>query len=337
MKLLQMRGIHKRFPSGHDWLGRPTGFVSALVDVDIDIYAGETLALVGESGSGKSTLARLLLQLTPADAGSIELDGETLIGLRGERLLAMRRRMQMIFQDPYSSLDPTLHIRDILAEPLRVHRLAPIDDGRLSGLLAEVGLPAQFLGRMPHELSGGQRQRVAIARALAIEPDLIACDEIVSALDVSTRAQIINLLRTLQARRGLSMLFITHDLSIVPHVAQRVAVIYLGRIVEHGFVDAIFARPAHPYTESLLAAVPVANPRSGRRSWKLVQETDGLTETRPEEGCVYRPRCGIAISSCAREIPALAEFDGRTVACHARVPDRRTPNNSLLHGAEPVA
>ena len=332
-----IRDRHKRFPVGHDWLGRPTSFVPAVVDVDLDIRAGETLALVGESGSGKSTIARLLLQLTPADAGSIELDGAPLIGLRGERLLAMRRRMQMIFQDPYSSLDPSLHIRDILAEPLRVHRLAPIDDARLAGLLAEVGLPAQFLGRMPHELSGGQRQRVAIARALAIEPELIACDEIVSALDVSTRAQIINLLRALQAGRGLSMLFITHDLSIVPHVAQRVAVIYLGRIVEQGPVDAIFARPAHPYTEALLDAVPVANPRSGRRSWKLVREGAGLADARPEQGCVYRLRCGIAISRCASEVPAIAEFDGRAVACHARSGARPEPDNRLEHDPQRAA
>ena len=337
MKHLRLRGLHKRFPVGHDWLGRPTRYMPAVVDVDLDIRAGETLALVGESGSGKSTLARLLLQLTPADAGSIELDGESLIGLRGERLLAMRRRMQMIFQDPYSSLDPSLHIRDILAEPLRVHHLGPIDDARLAHLLAEVGLPAQFLGRMPHELSGGQRQRVAIARALAIEPELIACDEIVSALDVSTRAQIINLLRALQAGRGLSMLFITHDLSIVPHVAQRVAVIYLGRIVEQGAVDAIFARPAHPYTEALLAAVPVANPRSGRRSWKLAREADGLAESRPEQGCVYRPRCAMATSRCASEAPAIVEWDGRLVACHARPGARPEPDNMQRHGAARAA
>jgi ABC-type glutathione transport system ATPase component len=234
--------------------------VDAVADVNLEIGSGETLALVGESGSGKSTIARLILQLIRPDAGSIELDGESLVGIGGERLRRMRRRLQMIFQDPYSSLDPSLSVRDIISEPLRVHHDGPVAPRQLEQLLSDVGLPASFLERMPHELSGGQRQRIAIARALAVEPEFLACDEIVSALDVSTRAQILNLLRSLQIARGVSMLFITHDLAIVPFIARRVAVIYLGRIVEEGTVDEVFSRPQHSYTQALLAAVPVPDP-----------------------------------------------------------------------------
>ena len=250
MKSLRVRNLRKRFHS-----------VEAVRGVDLDLLPGETLALVGESGSGKSTIARLVLQLIAPDAGSIELDDSPLLGLRGERLRAMRRRLQMIFQDPYGSLDPTLSIRQVLAEPFRVHfRRRPGQD-ELGRLLADVGLSEGLVERMPHELSGGQRQRVAIARALAVQPEFIACDEVVSALDVSTRAQILTLLRSLQRSRGLSMLFITHDLSIVPYIAERVAVIHRGEIVERGEVDEVFSRPAHPYTQALLAAVPVPDPR----------------------------------------------------------------------------
>ena len=261
MRELRIRNLHKSFVLGRDWLGRPSRHADAVQGVDFDVRAGETLALVGESGSGKSTIARLILQLVQPDSGSIELDGTSLIGLRRDELRKMRRRLQMIFQDPYGSLDPTLSIHDILSEPIRVHfggRAAP---GKLEKLLSDVGLPASFLGRMPHALSGGQRQRVAIARALAVEPEFLVCDEIVSALDVSTRAQILNLTRSLQRERGVSMLFITHDLATVPYIAQRVAVIYLGKIVEEGSVAQVFSRPAHPYTRALLAAVPVPQPR----------------------------------------------------------------------------
>ena len=250
MKSLRVRNLRKRFH-----------LVEAVRGVDLDLLPGETLALVGESGSGKSTIARLVLQLIAPDAGSIELDGRSLLGLRGEALRAMRRRLQMIFQDPYGSLDPTLSIRQVLTEPFRVHfRRRPTHD-ELERLLGDVGLSAALLERMPHELSGGQRQRVAIARALAVQPEFIACDEVVSALDVSTRAQILVLLRSLQRSRGLSMLFITHDLAIVPYIAQRVAVIYRGEIVERGEVDGIFSRPQHAYTQALLASVPVPDPR----------------------------------------------------------------------------
>jgi ABC-type glutathione transport system ATPase component len=260
MKQLLVRGLRKSFPVKYDWLGRPSRFVDAIADVDLEINGGETLALVGESGSGKSTVARLILQLIRPDAGSVEFDGEQLISLRGEEMRRMRRRLQIIFQDPYSSLDPSLSIRDILSEPFRVHHQESAAPKQLEKLLEDVGLPGSFLTRMPHELSGGQRQRVAIARALAVEPEFIACDEIVSALDVSTRAQILNLLSALQAARGVSMLFITHDLAIVPFIARRVAVIYLGRIVEQGTVDEVFSRPQHAYTKALLAAVPVPDP-----------------------------------------------------------------------------
>ena len=269
MKRLQMRGLRKSFPVSTGLFGRPSRYVDAVRDVELEILGGETVALVGESGSGKSTVARLVLQLITPDAGNVELDGEPLLGLRGTALRRMRRRLQMIFQDPYSSLDPTLSVGDILAEPLRVHHggSAAHDRGALERLLEDVGLPPEFLHRMPHELSGGQRQRVAIARALAVRPEFIVCDEIVSALDVSTRAQILTLLRALQSEHGLSLLFITHDLSIVPYVASRVAVMYLGRIVEMGTVEEVFNHPAHPYTAALLEAIPVLDPLAARRSW----------------------------------------------------------------------
>ena len=250
MKSLTVRNLRKRFAA-----------TEAVRGVDLDLLPGETLALVGESGSGKSTIARLVLQLIAPDAGSIELDGQSLVGLRGGALRAMRRRLQMIFQDPYGSLDPTLSVRQILAEPFRVHFRRRPGQAELERLLGDVGLSVALLERMPHELSGGQRQRVAIARALAVQPEFIACDEVVSALDVSTRAQILVLLRSLQRSRSLSMLFITHDLAIVPYIAQRVAVIHRGEIVERGEVDSVFSRPAHPYTQALLAAVPVPDPR----------------------------------------------------------------------------
>jgi ABC-type glutathione transport system ATPase component len=250
VKSLSVRNLRKRF-----------GSTEAVRGVDLDLLPGETLALVGESGSGKSTIARLVLQLIAPDSGSIDLDGQSLVGLRGDALRAMRRRMQMIFQDPYGSLDPTLSIRQVLAEPFRVHFHRRPTQDELERLLADVGLSAALLDRMPHELSGGQRQRVAIARALAVQPEFIACDEVVSALDVSTRAQILTLLRALQRSRGLSMLFITHDLAIVPYIARRVAVIHHGEIVERGEVDEIFSRPQHAYTQALLAAVPAPDPR----------------------------------------------------------------------------
>jgi oligopeptide transport system ATP-binding protein len=250
MKSLRVRALRKSF-----------GTVQAVRGVDLDIEAGETLALVGESGSGKSTIARLVLQLVAPDSGSIDLDERPLLGLRGDALRAMRRQLQMIFQDPYGSLDPTLTIRQVLAEPFRVHFRRRPERAELERLLADVGLSPVLLERAPHELSGGQRQRVAIARALAVQPEFIACDEIVSALDVSTRAQILTLMRKLQREHHLSMLFITHDLAIVPYIAQRVAVIYRGEIVERGSVEEVFSRPAHPYTKALLEAVPIPDPR----------------------------------------------------------------------------
>jgi len=316
MRTLRATGLVKRFATAHDWIGRAREWQTVIDQVDLEIAGGETVALVGESGSGKSTLARLLLRLIDTDAGAIELDGEPVTHLRGASLRAMRRRVQMIFQDPYSSLDPTRSIRETLAEPLRVHRVGAIDDRRLGALLGAVGLPAGFLDRMPHELSGGQRQRVAIARALAIEPELIVCDEVVSALDVSTRAQILALLQSVQARTGVAMLFITHDLAIVPHVAHRVVVLWLGRVVEEGPVATVFTRPAHPYTRALLDAVPVPDPRSSRRSWQLAPATDATEPLRSGDGCVYRARCAFAVALCGQRAPSLVRHGAVQVACH---------------------
>jgi len=331
VKQLKVQGLRKSFAVRHDWLGRPARHVDAVRGVALEIRGAETLALVGESGSGKSTVARLILQLIRPDAGSVELDGEPIVGLRGAGLRRMRRRLQMIFQDPYSSLDPTLSIRDILAEPLRVHHGAAASGSRqvLEALLEDVGLPPDFLARMPHELSGGQRQRVAIARALAVEPEFIVCDEIVSALDVSTRAQILNLLQKLQAEHGLSFLFITHDLSIVRCIATRVAVMYLGRIVEQGSVEEVFTRPVHPYTEALLAAVPVLDPTSGRRSWQMTPAGERPGEAPVADSCPYHPRCRYAWERCRSVAPPLEALGSRSVACHLiQEPGRRATRSS---------
>lgn len=326
MNQLRVQGLRKSFPVRTDFLGRPTRHVDAVRDVELDIRGSETVALVGESGSGKSTVARLILQLIAADAGTIELDGEAIMGLHGAKLRRMRRRMQMIFQDPYSSLDPSLSVGDILAEPLRVHHGATAADSAptLQALLEDVGLPADFLQRMPHELSGGQRQRVAIARALAVKPEFIVCDEIVSALDVSTRAQILNLLQKLQVEHGLSLLFITHDLSIVPYIATRVAVMYLGRVVEQGGVEEVFSLPAHPYTAALLEAIPVLDPLARKRSWHTVEHHERQGQAVSAEGCPYQPRCVQAMAHCRTTAPALVPIGSRIVACHLHTPRRQT-------------
>lgn len=320
MKRLRVHGLTKSFVTGTDWLGRPATSTRVVDDVNFEIAGGETLALVGESGSGKSTIARLLLGLAKPDAGTIALDGESIVGLGGARLRALRRRMQMVFQDPYASLDPTQRIRDIVGEPLRVRDGHAPGEQRLRDLLADVRLPARFLDRLPAELSGGQRQRVAIARALAVAPEFVACDEVVSALDVSTRAQILELLGTLQRERHLAMLFITHDLSIVPHVAARVAVIFHGRIVESGPVGEVFDQPAHPYTAALLAAVPNPDPRSSRRSWATAPGAVGaIDDDAPRSGCAYAMRCDRASVRCAGEIPVLRPAGRRAWACHHAV------------------
>jgi oligopeptide transport system ATP-binding protein len=313
--LLQARGLTKHFATGG---GAP---VRAVDGVDLTLEAGETLALVGESGSGKSTTGRMLLRLIEPSAGSVQLDGRDILALKPRALRAMRREVQIVFQDPYGSLNPRMTIGAMLAEPLRLHGLArgAAVRTRVVELLHQVGLRPEHADRYPHEFSGGQRQRVGIARALAVEPRIIICDEPVSALDVSIQAQIVNLLQALQRRHGLAYLFIAHDLAVVRHIADRVAVMYLGRIVETAPVARIFAAPRHPYTRALLSAVPVPDPTARPVRTALAGEPPSPIDV--PSGCRFHPRCAHAVERCRREDPVLiADADGHGTACH-RWPD----------------
>ena len=318
--LLRALGIRKHYP-GRGAFGRRAAAVRAVDGVDVEIPRGSTLGLVGESGCGKSTLARVLLRLEEPTAGSIELDGVDFLALRGARLRAERRKIQMVFQDPYSSLNPRLSIGSTIAEGIRIHRLArgAAVTERVGDLLETVGLPREAASRYPHEFSGGQRQRIGIARALAVEPQIIVADEPVSSLDVSVRAQIINLLGDLQARLGLAYLFVAHDLGIVEHVSDRIAVMYLGRIVESAPSRELFASPLHPYTQGLLASIPPPRPGGGRVRAAISGDVPSPVDIPP--GCAFHTRCPRALERCRRETPPLEETaPGRLAACwlHAR-------------------
>ncbi len=304
--LLEARGLVKHFPVRRGLLQRVRGAVRAVDGVDLELAAGECFALVGESGSGKTTLGRCLLRLLEPDAGELRFDGEDLLALSGSELRRRRRRFQMIFQDPYGSLNPRMKVADILREPLSVHGVVPRERRRerVRELLDLVGLTGDAADRYPHEFSGGQRQRVGIARALATEPDLLVADEPVSALDVSVQAQIVNLLARLQDRLDLTLVFIAHDLAVVEQLAHRVAVMYLGRIVELAHRDTLFQQPQHPYTVSLLSAVPV--PEVGGRQERIVLPGELPSPMSPPSGCPFHPRCPIARPRCAEETPPLA-------------------------------
>jgi oligopeptide/dipeptide ABC transporter ATP-binding protein len=309
--LLRAEGLTKHFPVHEGFFGRARGHVHAVDDVSFAIDVGETLALVGESGCGKSTAGRLLLRLIEPDRGRVWFDGEDLVALDDAAMRAKRRELQIIFQDPYASLNPRMTVRQTLAEPLALYGLATgRRDERVAELLALVGLAPHHAERYPHEFSGGQRQRIGIARALAVEPRLIVCDEPVSALDVSIQAQVINLLQDLQRRLGLAYIFIAHDLAVVRHIAARVAVMYLGKIVELAGKRELFARPRHPYTQALLQAIPVPDPAMRRA--RAVLDGDVPSAIAPPSGCRFRTRCPYARPRCAAEEPAL--LDG--VACH---------------------
>jgi oligopeptide transport system ATP-binding protein len=309
--LLEVRGLRMHFPVTEGTvMHRKIGEVKAVDGIDFWVRRGETLGLVGESGCGKTTTGRCILRLERPTAGEILYNGVDIAKAERKELLALRRRIQVIFQDPYSSLNPRMKVGEIIAEPIMVHRIER--DGarraaRVRELLSVFGLSAKFADRYPHEMSGGQRQRVGIARALALEPEFIVCDEAVSALDVSIQAQIVNLLEDLRERFGLTYLFIAHDLSVVRHLCHRVAVMYLGHIVELAACDELFDNPLHPYTQALLAAVPVPDPTvEATRAFRPVKG-EVPSPINPPPGCVFHPRCPIAVESCNRLVPELRE------------------------------
>jgi oligopeptide transport system ATP-binding protein len=315
--LVEVKSLKKYFPAGSGLLSAGGDTVKAVDDVSFAIRRGETFGLVGESGCGKSTTGRCILRLIEPTAGQVNFEGQDLLALDARSLRQLRREMQIIFQDPYASLNPRMQVGEIIAEPLVIHRVGTGHErkGRVGELLELVGLKPEHAARYPHEFSGGQRQRIGIARALALNPKFIVCDEPVSALDVSVQAQVVNLLQDLQEQLGLTYLFISHGLSVVEHISTRVGIMYLGKLVEVASSEAIFRNPLHPYTRALLSAIPIPDPDARRERLPLAGEIP--TAIKPPSGCRFRTRCPVAEPQCAETEPQLVEVDtDHFVACH---------------------
>ncbi len=316
--LLRVENLRVHFPVQRSLFSKPEAWVRAVENVSFTLRTGETIGLLGESGCGKTTLGRAILRLGPVTAGSIHFDGTDITHLEGRALREHRRRFQMIFQDPFSSLNPRFTAGQIVGEALEIHHLvkdSAARDRRISELLESVGLDPRLADRFPHEFSGGQRQRIGIARALAVEPQLIVCDEPVSALDVSVQAQVVNLLQDLQKQRGLAYLFISHDLAVVEHLAHRILVMYLGQVMEEAPAGGLSQQPLHPYSQALISAVPTVDTASKRR--RIVLSGDPPSPLSPPTGCPFHPRCPVAQPRCRTETPMLRDLgEGRRVACH---------------------
>lgn len=317
--LVRVRNLKKHFPILGGLLRRQVGAVKAVDGVSFDIERGQTLGLVGESGSGKSTTGRVMLQLDPATEGTVHFEDVNLTDTKGEAMRRLRPRMQMVFQDPHASLNPRMTVASIVGEPLREHRAAKGNEkkDRIDELLRLVGLEPSHANRYPHEFSGGQRQRIGIARAIALSPDFIVCDEPIAALDVSIQSQIVNLLEKLQDTLGLTYLFISHDLSMIRHIADTVAVMYLGKIMELADCDDLYNNPKHPYTQALLSAVPVPDPKVEARRTRTILEGDIPSPANPPPGCPFNTRCPVAQERCSIDVPEWRELTpGQWVACH---------------------